>query len=74
MVELACADIDRASADALLRTTRAVRRRLDLTRQVEPRLVLECIDIAQQAPTGANGQRWHFMVVTDPRKRVRIAE
>lgn len=67
-------DIDREAADTLLRTTRAVRRRLDLSRQVEPRLILECIDAAQQAPTGSNLQRWHFMVVTDPRKRVRIAE
>jgi len=74
MVEIERAEIDRANADALLTTTRAVRRRLDLARQVEPQLILECIDIAQQAPTGSNGQRWHFIVITDPRKRVQIAE
>jgi len=60
--------------DRLLSTTRSVRRRLDLTRVVEPRLILECIAIAQQAPTASNTQRWHFVVVTDPRKRQRLAE
>lgn len=74
MPEFDRAEIDLASADALLRTTRAISRRLDVTRQIEPRLVLECIDVAQQAPTASAAQRWHFMVVTDPRKRVRIAD
>lgn len=74
MAEFERTDIDLASVDALLSTTRAVRRRLDLTRQVEPKLILECIELAQQAPTGSNNQRWHFVVVTDPRKRVRIAD
>jgi nitroreductase len=65
---------DLSVTDELLTTTRSVRRRLDLTRPVEPRLILECIDIAQQAPTGSNSQRWHFVVVTDPRKRAKLAE
>jgi nitroreductase len=66
--------LDREVVDRLLTTTRSVRRRLDLTRQVEPRLILECIGIAQQAPTGSNTQKWHFVVVTDPRKRQKLAE
>ncbi len=65
---------DLSITDELLSTTRSVRRRLDLTQPVEPRLVLECIDIAQQAPTGSNSQLWHFVVITDPRKRARLAE
>lgn len=59
--------------DELLSTTRSVRRRLDLTRPVEPELVRECIDIATQAPTGGNNQGWHFVVVTDPAKRAQLA-
>jgi len=60
--------------DELLSTTRAVRRRLDLERPVDPALVRECIEIATQAPTGSNNQGWHFIVVTDPAKRKRLGE
>ena len=59
--------------DELLTTTRAVRRRLDLTRPVERELIEECIGIAQQAPSGSNMQPWHFVVVTDPAKRAGLA-
>ncbi len=52
--------------DELLTTTRAVRKRLDLTRPVERKIVEECIEIAIQAPSGSNQQRWHFVVATDP--------
>ncbi len=38
------------TVDKLLTTTRSVRRRLDLTRTVDPRLVAECLEIAVQAP------------------------
>ena len=44
--------IDPAQVDAALTTTRAVRRRLDLDRDVDNQLLLDCIDIAEQAPTG----------------------
>lgn len=60
--------------DELLSTTRSVRKRLDLSRPVEPELVRECIDVATQAPTGGNNQGWHFVVVTDVDKRARLAE
>ena len=60
--------------DRLLTTTRAVRRRLDLEREVEPAVLLDCIRIAQQAPSGGNAQSWHFVVVTDAAKRARLAE
>lgn len=56
------------SADELLSTTRSVRKRLDLTRPVEPEVLQECLQLALQAPTGSNSQNWHFVVVTDPRK------
>jgi nitroreductase len=60
--------------DELLSTTRAVRKRLDLERPVDPALIRECIDVAAQAPTGSNAQGWHFVVVTDPDKRRQLAE
>jgi nitroreductase len=64
---------DLAETDRLLTTTRSVRRRLDLERPVDRAVVLDCIRLAVQAPTGSNGQGWRWMVVTDPAKRAEIA-
>jgi nitroreductase len=58
----------------LLTTTRAVRKRLDLTKPVEREVIEECIAIAQQAPTASNMQNWHFVVVTDSDKKAALAE
>ncbi len=60
--------------DALLSTTRAVRKRLDLERPVPLELVRECLELALQAPSGSNQQGWHFVVVTDPAKRAALGE
>jgi nitroreductase len=60
--------------DELLSTTRAVRRYLDLKRPVERSVVEECLALAQQAPTGSNMQGWHFVVVTDAKKKAALAE
>jgi nitroreductase len=60
--------------DELLTTTRAVRKRLDFSRPVESSLIEECLAIAQQAPTASNMQNWHFVVVSDARKRAEIAQ
>ncbi|MDT0546871.1 MULTISPECIES: nitroreductase family protein [Streptomyces] len=60
--------------DELLSTTRAVRKRLDLTRPVPRALIEECVDLAVQAPTGRNRQRWHFLVVTEPEQRRAVAD
>jgi len=62
------------SADEVLMTTRAVRKRLDLSRPVEREVLEECLEIAQQAPTGSNRQGWGFVVVTDPQKRAALAD
>lgn len=70
----AVSDIDRAAADHLLTTTRAVRRRLDLTRPVEPELITECVRVAVQAPTGSNSQGWRWLVVTDEGTRAALAD
>jgi nitroreductase len=60
--------------DELLRTTRSVRKRLDLDRPVPLELIRECLDVALQAPTGGNQQGWHWMVVTDAGLRRQIGE
>jgi nitroreductase len=60
--------------DEVATTTRAVRRRLDLTRPVAPELIEECLTLALQAPSGGNDQGWHFVVVTAPDLRVGVAD
>ncbi|GAA3688197.1 nitroreductase family protein [Nonomuraea antimicrobica] len=60
--------------DELLSTTRAVRKRLDFTRPVPRELIEQCVDLAVQAPTGRNRQRWHFMVVTEAEQRRAVAD
>ena len=62
------------TTDELLSTTRAVRKRLDLDRAVPQELILECVGLAQQAPTGSNTQGWHFVVIRDEAKRRAIGE
>ncbi len=62
------------SADLVLRTTRAVRKRLDFDRPVPREVIRECLDIALQAPTGSNRQNWHFVVITDEAQRKAIGD
>lgn len=57
--------IDLHSVDTVLATARSVRRRLDFDRPVPREVILECIDIATQAPTGLGGESWRFVVVTE---------
>lgn len=64
--------MDIAAVDHLLTTTRSVRKRLDLTRSLEPEILERCIEIAMQAPTALYGQTWHFVVVTDPARKQEI--
>jgi len=59
--------------DELLSTTRAVKRRLDLTRPVPAELLTECVELAMQAPTSTNSQTWHFVVVTNAATRAEVA-
>ena len=65
---------DIAMTDALLATTRAVRRRLDLQRPVPRDLINECLELAVQAPTGSNSQTWRWLVVDDADKRQALAD
>ena len=67
-------EYDLASIDYILETTRSVRKRLDLTRPVNRDVVMECLDIALQAPTGSNTQGWRWLIVTDAEKKARVGE
>lgn len=60
--------------DALLSTTRSVRKRLDLKRPVARETITRCIELSTQAPTGSNQQNWRWVVVTDAKLRARLAE
>ena len=66
--------IDVANADLLLSTTRSVRKRLDFERPVEREVLLECLELAVQAPTASNRQTWRWMIVTDPDLKKKIAD
>ena len=67
-------EFDLSQTDALLSTTRAVRKRLDLTRDVPDEVILECLQLAVQAPTGSNAQGWRWLVVRDQAKKDALAE
>ena len=61
-------------AHTVLTTTRSVRKRLDFDRPVSRELLLECIEVALQAPTGSNSQGWQWMVVLDPEQKRQVGE
>jgi len=60
--------------DQLLSTTRAVRRRLDLTRDVPDELIRECVALAFQSPSGSNNPSMQFVIVKDAAKRRAIGD
>ena len=68
------APFDTGETDRLLSTTRAVRRRLDLERPVSPQVILDCIDLAEQAPTGGNQSSRRWLVIRDPDTKAALAE
>jgi len=67
-------DIDPRHVDEVLTTTRAVRRRLDLDRPVDNQLLLDCIDLAEQAPTGGNLGSRRWLIVRDQAVKDQLGE
>ena len=62
------------TAEEVLTTTRSVRKRLDFDKPVPREVLLECLDIALQAPTGSNAQGWQWVFVEDPAKKKALAD
>lgn len=60
--------------DHALMTTRGVRMRLDFERDVEDQTILDCIDVAEQAPTGGNNGSRRWMVIRDQATKDKMAE
>ncbi|BBX94122.1 nitroreductase family protein [Mycolicibacterium boenickei] len=62
------------TVDELLTTTRSVRKRLDFEKPVSREVIMECLDLALQAPTGSNEQGWQWVFVEDPAKKRALAD
>jgi nitroreductase len=62
------------SVDEVLTTTRSVRKRLDFEKPVSREVLMECLDLALQAPTGSNSQGWQWVFVEDTDKKKAIGD
>lgn len=62
------------SVDELLTTTRSVRKRLDFDKPVPREVLMECLELALQAPTGSNAQGWQWVFVEDAEKKKAIGD
>jgi nitroreductase len=56
----------------LLKSRRSIRVYQD--KPIPQELLLQILEAGRWAPTGANLQPWHFIVVTDPETRRKIGE
>ena len=65
---------DLNQTDRLLTTTRAVRKRLDLEREVSDDVIFTCIDLAEQAPTGGNDASRRWLVIRDQDLKNQLGE
>ena len=63
-----------AIVDHALTTTRGVRARLDFDRDVDDQTILDCIDVAEQAPTGGNNGSRRWLIIRDQATKDRMAE
>ena len=62
------------SFEQVLTTTRAVRKRLDVSRKVPRVLLEECLELAFQAPNGSNKNMWRWIIVDDPEMVAKLGE
>ncbi|MGE0219495.1 nitroreductase family protein [Mycolicibacterium sp.] len=62
------------SFDEVLTTTRSVRKRLDFDKPVPRDVLMECLELALQAPTGSNTQGWQWVFVEDAEKKKALAD
>lgn len=62
------------SVDEVLATTRSVRKRLDLHKPVPRDVLMECLELALQAPTGSNAQGWQWIFITETDTKKAVAD
>jgi nitroreductase len=62
------------SVDEVLTTTRSVRKRLDFDKPVPRDVLMKCLELAIQAPTGSNSQGWQWVFVDDPEKKKALGD
>jgi nitroreductase len=62
------------TVDEVLSTTRSVRKRLDFDKPVSREVLMECLDLALQAPTGSNAQGWQWLFIEDDDKKKAIGD
>jgi nitroreductase len=62
------------SVDEVLTTTRSVRKRLDYDKSVSREVLMECLDLALQAPTGSNSQGWQWVFVEEAEKKKALGD
>jgi len=67
-------NFDLQQTDELLSTTRAVRKRLDLERDVPDELIMRCIELAEQAPSGGDISSRGWLVIRDPEIKKQLAD
>lgn len=60
--------------DEVLSTTRSVRKRLDFDRPVPRGILLECLELAVQAPTAGDSQAWRWLFIEDQRAKHALAD
>ena len=61
------------SADAVLKTTRAVRKRLNLSKDVPVELLKECLNLSLQSPTASGQALTHYILIGDNERKEKIA-
>src|ERR1700752_4063226 len=62
------------SFDEFLTPPTSVRKRLDFDKPVSHEVLMECLELALQAPTGSNSQGWQWVFVDDPDKKKAIGD
>ncbi|MGY9073695.1 MAG: hypothetical protein ACKVHU_12220, partial [Acidimicrobiales bacterium] len=68
------AHADLSSIDGVLSTTRSVRFRLDLERELDNELILDCIDVAEQGPGGGNQSSRRWLIIRDPAQKQAVSD
>lgn len=72
--ETAGAGFDLAAVDEVLSTARSVRRKLDFDRPLNPKDLLDCVNVATQAPVGLGGENWRFVIATAAPQKQALAD